>query len=515
MTDNHAHVHAPTQTHRRTGLALAVICVAQLMIVLDATVMNVALPSIREDLGFSAVGLTWVITAYSLTFGGLLLFGGRTGDLYGRRRMFTFGVGLFAIASLLGGLAQSEAWLIFARALQGVGGAIAAPTALALIATTFREGDERNRAFGLYAAMAASGGAVGLLLGGILTDVASWRWALFINVPIGLFVVLLAPRVLGDSRGSGNRLDVPGAVTITAGMMALVYGLTNAATKSWSDDATIISLAAAAVLVVAFVLVELRSSAPLLPFRILRNRNRSGAYLTMLGLAAALFAVFFFTSQYLQVVEGWSPLRTGIGFLPMPLTIMFMSMVVVRRIAIRWGVRPLLIAGPALVITSMLVLRTLDVSSGYLGVLAGLMPLAFGMGCVFVPLTMTAVAGVAPNETGLASALLNTGQQLGGAVGLAVLGTASAHAASNRAEELAAGAGSGMSRVAIEHDIFVHGQSAAFTGGVALAAFALVASLILVRNTPTPGAAAPAAATPDADADVEVEVEAPGEPIEA
>jgi EmrB/QacA subfamily drug resistance transporter len=505
VTHAPAQIHAPTQTHRRTGLALAIICIAQLMIVLDATVMNVALPSIQHDLGFSAVGLTWVITAYSLTFGGLLLFGGRTGDLYGRRRMFTFGVGLFAIASLLGGLAQTEAWLIIARALQGVGGAIAAPTALALIATTFREGDERNRAFGLYAAMAASGGAVGLLLGGILTDVASWRWALFINVPIGLFVVVLAPRVLGDSRGSGNRLDVPGAVTITAGMMSLVYGLTNAATKSWSDTNTIIALAAAAVLVIAFVLVELRAPAPLLPFRILANRNRSGVYLTMLGLAAALFAVFFFTSQYLQVVEGWGPLRTGFGFLPMPLTIMFMSMVVVRRIANRFGVRPRLLAGPILVMTSMIILRTLEVSSGYPGVLAGLMPLAFGMGCVFVPLTMTAVSGVAPHETGLASALLNTGQQLGGAVGLAVLGTAAAHAASNRAAELAAGAGRGMSAEGISHDIFVHGQSAAFTGGIVMAGFALVASLVLIRNPAKPGA-------PAVDAS-KAELERAGEPV--
>jgi EmrB/QacA subfamily drug resistance transporter len=483
---------APTQTHRRPGLALAIICIAQLMVVLDATVMNVALPSIRADLHFSAANLTWVITAYSLTFGGLLLFGGRTGDLYGRRRMFTIGVGLFAFASLLGGLAQSELTLILARALQGVGGTIAAPTALALIATTFREGDERNRAFGVFATMAASGAAVGLMLGGILTDVASWRWALFINVPIGAAVVFLAPRILGDSKGSGDKLDVPGAVTVTAGMTSLVYGLTNAATHSWDHVGTIVALAASAVLLASFVFVERRATAPLLPMHILRDRNRTGAYLTMLGIASAMFAVFFFTSQYLQIVEDWSPLRTGIGFLPMPLTIMFMSLVVIRRAIPRIGTRIPLTIGPILVVASMVLLSQLTAHSGYPAFLAGLLVLAVGMGCNFVPLTVTAVAGVAPRDTGLASALLNTGQQLGGAVGLAVLGTVAVHASKDRAAELGAAAGATQSSV---NDIFVAGQQAAFTGGIVLAALALLASLLLIR-TPRPGQVAPAAPDP-------------------
>lgn len=481
---------APTQTHRHPGLALAIICVAQLMVVLDATVMNVALPSIQKDLGFTNAGLTWVITAYSLTFGGLLLFGGRTGDLYGRRKMFIFGVGLFGVASVAGGLAQTEAWLIIARAVQGIGGAIAAPTALALIATTFREGEERNRAFGLYAAMAASGAAVGLLLGGILTDLASWPWALFINAPIALFVVILAPRVLGDSKGSGNKLDIPGAVTVTGGMLSLVYGLTNAATHAWTDTATIAALAASAVLLVAFVLIESRHPAPLLPFRILSNAARTGAYVTMLCLACALFATFFFTSQFFQVVEGWRPVKTGVAFLPMPLTIMFMSMVVVRRVVARVGIRPLVITGPLLVTLSMVLLGTMTETTGYLGVLVGIMPLALGMGCMFVPLTMTAVAGVAPHETGLASALLNTGQQLGGAVGLAILGTLAARASDDRAATLAERGSYASSPEAFAHDVFVHGQSAAFHGAIVFGVLAFIAAFVLIRPKAVPPTAA-------------------------
>jgi len=449
------------------------------MVVLDATVMNVALTSIKTDLGFSASGLTWVITAYSLAFGGLLLFGGRTGDLFGRRRMFMIGVGLFAAASLVGGLAQSEAWLIIARAAQGAGGAIAAPTALALIATTFH-GEARTKAFGVYAAMAASGGALGLLLGGILTDVASWRWALFINVPIGLFVVLLAPRVLDESQGSGSKLDLPGAITATAGMSSLVYGLSNAGTSSWGDTVTIGALAAAVVFLVTFVLIERRHAAPLMPLRIFGDRNRTGAYLIMLFLAGALFTTFFFTSQYQQVVHGWSPFKTGLGFLPMPITIMFMSIVVCRRYIPKIGVRPFLLAGPVLAGLAMLVLSSLGVNSGYPHFVGGLLLLGLGMGCVFVPLTVTAVAGVAPHETGLASALLNTGQQVGGAIGLAVFGTIASHADTDRAGQLVRDGVSPTSDQFMS-DVFVHGQSAAFAGAIAASGLALVASLLLIR----------------------------------
>lgn len=467
-----------TAAPRNGALALAVICIAQLMVVLDATVMNVALPSIRNDLGFSASGLTWVITSYSLAFGGLLLFGGRTGDLFGRRRMFMIGVALFAAASLAGGLAQTEAWLIAARVAQGVGGAIAAPTALALIVTTF-QGDARNRAFGVYAAMAASGGALGLLVGGILTDAASWRWALFINVPIGLAVLLLAPRALNESQGSGSKLDLPGALTVTVGMSSLVYGLSNAATDGWTAAITVATLVAAVVLLILFVMIELRSAAPLMPLRIFSSRDRTGAYLIMLLQAAALFAIFFFTSQYQQIVHGWSSFRTGLGFLPMPLVIMFMSIVVVRRVIPRVGVRPFLLMGPLLAGCGLFVLSSLDTGSGYPHLLGGLLLLGLGMGSLFVPLTITAVAGVAPQETGLASALLNSGQQIGGAIGLAVFGTIAARASEDRASDLAGS--SSLSAAQIASDSFVHGQSLAFSAAIISTALALVAAITLIR----------------------------------
>lgn len=489
MTDS-----LPTTAPRNGALALAVICIAQLMVVLDSTVMNVALPTIRNDLGFSPSGLTWVITSYSLAFGGLLLFGGRTGDLFGRRRMFMVGVAVFAAASLLGGLAQSEAWLIAARVAQGVGGAIAAPTALALIATTFH-GDARTRAFGVYAAMAASGGALGLLVGGMLTDLASWRWALFINVPIGMLVLLLAPRALDESQGSDSKLDLPGALSVTAGVSSLVYGLSNAATDGWTAAVTVASLVGAVALLGLFVVVELRSAAPLMPLRIFASRDRTGAYLIMLLNAAALFAVFFFTSQYQQIVHGWNSFETGLGFLPMPLTIMVMSLVVVRRLTPRVGVRPFLLVGPLLAGSGLFVLASLDTGSGYPHLLGGLLLTGLGMGCLVVPLTITAVAGVAPRETGLASALLNSGQQIGGAIGLAVFGSIAARAAEDRASDLAGSAS--LSAAQIASDSFVQGQSAAFSVAIVSAALALVVAVTLIRGArPTPQPPrVPAAAT--------------------
>jgi len=486
----------PSNAIRNGGLALAVICVAQLMVILDATVVNVALPSIRRDLDFSLDNLTWVITAYSLAFGGLLLFGGRTGDLFGRRRMFMIGIALFAGASLVGGFANSEEMLIIARAAQGAGGAIAAPTALALLATTFTEPVARARAFGLFAAMAASGGALGLLIGGALTDYASWRWALFINAPIGAVVLFLAPRVLNESQGSGTKLDLPGAITVTAGMSTLVYGLTKASTDGWASTTTVVTLAVAAALLVAFVLIEHVSTHPLMPFRIFADRNRTGAYLIMLFLAAAMFTTFYFMAQFQQNVHGWSPFHTGVGFLPIPVTIMFMSMVVVRRLIPRIGIRPFLTVGPILVICSMVSFAHIDASSSYWPFLGSLLLLGLGMGCSFVPLTMTAVNGVAPHETGLASALLNTGQQVGGAIGLAAFGTVFAHAAADRATEIGRRAGTTSGQA----DIFVTGQHHAFAAAIVVAVLALVASLALIRvNRVAPPTPAPVTAPALAD----------------
>jgi EmrB/QacA subfamily drug resistance transporter len=467
----------PSHATRNGGLALAVICVAQLMVILDATVVNVALPSIRHDLDFSLDNLTWVVTAYSLAFGGLLLFGGRTGDLFGRRRMFMIGIALFAGASLVGGFANSEEMLIIARAAQGAGGAIAGPTALALLATTITEAAARARAFGLFAAMAASGGALGLLIGGALTDYASWRWALFINAPIGAVVLFLAPRVLNESQGSGTKLDLPGAITVTAGMSTLVYGLTKASSDGWGSTTTVVTLAIAAALLVAFVLIEHVSTHPLMPFQIFADRNRTGAYLIMLFLAGAMFTTFYFMAQFQQNVHGWSPFHTGVGFLPIPVTIMFMSIVVVRRLIPTVGIRPFLTVGPILAICSMVAFSHIDASSSYWPFLGSLLMLGLGMGCSFVPLTMTAVNGVAPHETGLASALLNTGQQVGGAIGLAAFGTVFAHAAADRASEI----GRRASTTTGQADVFVTGQQHAFAAAIVVAVLALIASLALIR----------------------------------
>src|SRR6202453_4593451 len=306
---------------RRLGLALAVIAAAQLMVVLDSTIVNVALPHIQRALGFSDTNLEWVVNAYALAFGGLLLLGGRSGDLRGRRRVFIAGIVLFSVASLAGGFATDQAWLLTARVIQGIGGAFAAPTALALIAVTFPEGRPRNRAMGVYAAMSVGGAAVGLVAGGLLTTYASWRWVMFVNVPIGIVVAVLALRVLPESERRSGRFDLPGAVTVTAGVAALVYGLSNAATTQngvshWGDTKVIISLVAAVVLLVAFVFIEVRSKHALLPMRVLRNRNRSRSYLVMLLLGTALVGMFFFLTLFVQDVWLYGALQAGMAFLP-------------------------------------------------------------------------------------------------------------------------------------------------------------------------------------------------------
>jgi EmrB/QacA subfamily drug resistance transporter len=307
--------------HKHAGLALVLICAVQMMVILDGTIVNIALPSIQHQLHFSAPGLEWVITAYALTFGGLLLLGGRSGDLFGRRRMFTIGVIIFTAASLLGGFATDQLWLIAARVLQGVGGAIASPTALALIQNTYPEGPKRSRAMGVYAAMSGAGGSLGLLLGGILTDIASWRWVLFVNVPIGLTVAIVAPRVLGTTPTRHGRLDLPGAMSVTLGMASLVFGLSRAATAGWSDRYTVAALALAVILLVTFVVIESKSPHAVMPLHIFKDRNRAGSYVIMLCLAAAMFATFFFITQFVQNILGYSPLKAGFAFLPMTIGI--------------------------------------------------------------------------------------------------------------------------------------------------------------------------------------------------
>ncbi|MGH9103914.1 MAG: MFS transporter [Acidimicrobiales bacterium] len=419
------------------GLALVVIAGAQLMVVLDATIVNVALPSIRRALHFSGPNLEWVVTAYALTFGGLLLLGGRTGDLFGRRRMFMIGIGVFAVSSLVGGLATSQAWLIASRAAQGVGGAIASPTALALVATTFAEGPARNKAMGVYAAMSGAGGAIGLLAGGVLTDLVSWRWVLFVNVPIAALVLLVAPRVLAESGTRAGKLDLPGAMSVTGGMALLVYGLTNAASHGWGATGTVVPLLLAVALLVLFVAIETRSRQPLMPLRIFANRDRSGAYAVMLCIGAALFAMFFFLTQYIQNILGFSPLLAGVAFLPVAVAISA-SAIGVSRLVTRIGPRAPITVGPILAAAGLAWLSRIGAGSGYLSVLGPMIVLGLGMGISFVPLTLTAVAGVREQETGLASALLNTGQQIGGAIGLAALGTVASTTIKSKVAQLAA-----------------------------------------------------------------------------
>ena len=373
---------APT---RRLGLALAVIAAAQLMVVLDATIVNVALPHIQTALGFSGTNLEWVVNAYALAFGGLLLLGGRSGDLLGRRRVFIAGILLFTLASLAGGFATDQAWLLGARVIQGIGAAFAAPTALSLIAVTFPEGPPRNRAMGVYAAMSVAGGAVGLIAGGLLVQFASWRWVFFVNVPIGLLVAFMATRVLPESDRRRGRFDLPGAITASLGLASLVYGLSNAATtpngvSHWGDTKVIVSLAAAVVLLVAFGIIETRSKHALMPIRVLRSRDRSGAYLISLCVGTALFGMFFFLTLFVQDVWRYDALRTGISYLPM-VGMILVATAAASQLVSRIGARPLMIAGSVIATGGMFWLSRITEHSHYVsGLLGPMMVTATGLG---------------------------------------------------------------------------------------------------------------------------------------
>jgi len=474
--------------HRHTGVALVLICAVQLMVILDGTIVNIALPSIQHQLHFSATSLEWVITAYALAFGGLLLLGGRSGDLYGRRRMFTVGVVVFTSASLLGGFATDQAWLVAARVAQGVGGAIASPTALALIQNTFPEGPRRSRAMGVYAAMSGAGGSLGLLLGGILTDVASWRWVLFVNVPIGASVAVLAPRFLGTTPTRPGRLDLPGALTVTLGMTSLVFGLSRAATAGWSDGLTVGALVAAAVLLGVFLAIETRSPHALMPLHIFAERNRAAAYAIMLTLASAMFATFFFITQFVQDILGYSPLRAGVAFLPMTVGIGGTATIMSRLVG-RVGTRRPMTVGPLVVASGLLWLSFVGVHAPYLAVMGPLVMVAIGMGSTFVPLTLTVMARVQQGEAGLASALLNTGQQIGGSLGLAVLVTvATAVTTSHRV--VLRRTMPHLSHRALGHLATTAGYDAAFRIGSAVALVGFTIALVGVRS---PGRVAEAA----------------------
>ena len=484
----------------RLGLALVVIATAQLMVVLDATIVNVALPHIQSALKFSGSGLEWVVNAYALTFGGLLLLGGRAGDILGRRRVFIGGIVLFSVASLLGGFATTQEWLLAARALQGVGGAIIAPTALSLVTTTFPEGPARNRAMGVYAAMSIAGGAVGLIAGGLLTTYFSWSWVLFVNVPIGIAVALAAPRVLGDSRGTRGRFDLPGAITGTLGLASLVYGLSSAATSPngvshWGDTKVVASLIAAVVLLASFIVIEMRSRHALMPLRIFRNRDRSASYVIMLCVGTALFGMFFFLTIFVENVWGYSALRTGLAYLPMMATVMAMAGVSAQLVP-RIGARPLLLVGSATATGGMFWLSRINEHSHYAsGLLGPMLVTAAGMGMLFMPLTLVALSRVDDRDAGLASSLLNTGQQVGGSIGLAVLGTVAwtvvadsvrkasvAAAAAARAGHPLHGTVAQLKVAIYDHALSV-GFSRGFEVSAGIALLALIVTIAFIRVT--------------------------------
>jgi EmrB/QacA subfamily drug resistance transporter len=478
--------------HVHPNLALVVIAAAQLMVVLDATIVNIALPNIHRALSFSPTGLSWVLNAYTLVFGGLLLLGGRTGDLFGRRRMFMIGVLLFAVASLAGGFAQDKGFLLAMRAVQGVGGAIASPTALSLITTTFAQGPARNRAFGVYAAVSGAGAAIGLILGGVLTDLLSWRWVFFVNAPIGIALAIVAPYVIVETeRRKAAALDVPGAIASTGGMAALVYGFIHAATSGWGETTTILSFLIAAVFLTGFVVIESRTANPIMPLRLFRSQTRVGSYVVMLVLGAAVFAMFYFLTQFVQGVLGYSPLKAGFAFLPVSAVIVVVAQVASRIVA-KLGAQPLIVAGTILTGFGLLLLSTLSTDSTYVvHVLPAIALIATGMGFVFVPITLTAVGGVADSDSGIASAMLNVCQQVGGTIGLSALVTVFSAASKHDVKANAAT----LHGAALAQHAFTHGADAAFRAGAVFALFGLVAALLLIRvragESPSSAAEAP------------------------
>jgi EmrB/QacA subfamily drug resistance transporter len=494
----------------RLGLALLVLATAQLMVVLDATIVNVALPHIQRALGFSGSGLEWVVNAYALTFGGLLLLGGRAGDLLGRRKMFIAGLLLFSAASLAGGFANSEAFLLTARAVQGAGGALVAPAALSLITNTFPEGPPRTRAFGVYAAMSIAGGAIGLIGGGLLTTYASWRWVLFVNVPIGAAVALAAPRVLAETPRRRGRFDLPGALTGTGGIAALVYGLISAATSPngvshWADPKVLAALTAAVVLLAAFAVIETRSPNALLPVRLLRDRTRTGAYLSYAGVGIFIFGMFFFLTVFMQTVWGYSPLKTGVAYLPFT-TALFIGAGAVAQLVPKIGARPILLVGSAAAAGGLYWLSRISEHATYASAVLGpTLVIGAGAALLFVTLSLVALNRVPEADSGVASSLLNTGQQAGGSLGLAVLGTVAWTVVANsiHAQAAAARAGhpvhpSAAQLMAAYHHALATGFGRAFlvAAGIALLTLAINIAVIRVRRADLAGARQPVPAAP-------------------
>jgi EmrB/QacA subfamily drug resistance transporter len=472
------HLTHPDGRVTNKTLALVVVAISQLMVVLDATIVNVAIPSIRDALHVQSEGdLQWVVTAYTLTFGGFLLLGGKLADRIGRRRVFVWGAVLFAIASFLGGIAGNLGLLIAARALQGMGGALMSPAALSLLTVIFAEGKERNKALGIWSTITAGGAALGLVLGGLLTEYASWRWVLFVNVPVALLAFLGAERFVPESKDEGAQgFDVPGAVLVTGGLMALVFALVKGNQYGWGSGKTLGTLALAAVLLAAFVVVQQRVTAPLVPFRLFKSRSLAGADIGAVFFGAGIFAMFFFLILWMQVVNGWSPIKSGLSVLPMPVLI-GVSAGISAQLLSKIGPRPMLTAGPLVAALGMLTLGLrLEPHSSYVTVvLPSLALVALGMGAAFVALTSSAVAGVPQEDAGIASALLNAGQQVGGALGLAILTAVS----TTRTTHLLEGGASASREAATK--ALVDGWSLGFIVGAVFLAISAVVMTSLVR----------------------------------
>jgi EmrB/QacA subfamily drug resistance transporter len=473
--------------------ALVFIALAQLMVVLDSTIVNIALPSAQQDLGISDGNRQWVVTAYALAFGGLLLFGGRIADLWGRKRAFVVGLAGFALASALGGAATNEAMMFGARALQGAFGAMLAPAALSLLAVTFTDAKERAKAFGIYGAIAGGGAAVGLILGGFLTEYLDWRWTFFVNIPFAVVAAAGAWFVIHEPQGSRNRsgLDVPGVFLSTLGLVALVYGFTRAESEGWSESVTVGMFVASAVLLIAFVLVESRVKAPLLPLRVVTDRNRGGVYLS-LGLAIiAMFGLFLFLTYYLQIVKGYSPVKTGFAFLPMVAGMITGSTQIGTRLMTR--VPPRLLMGPGFLVAAvgMLLLTQLEIDTSYAGVLLpGMVLLGLGMGTAFMPAMSMATQGVRPQDAGVASAMVNTSQQVGGAIGTALLNTIAASATASYITDHIGGASNRTQQQLVQIQGQVQGYASAIwlAVGILVAASAIALTLINVGRPGGPAA---------------------------
>lgn len=474
----------PTRTRRarpdRPRLVLATILTAQLMVVLDMSIVNVALPHMQQALGFSPTGLSWVVNAYSLAFGGLLLLGARSGDLLGRRPTFLAGITVFTLASLAGGFATTGAALVAARVVQGVGAAFAAPATLSLLTTMFPEGRERTRALGLYTAVSIGGASLGMVVGGVLTEIASWRWVMLVNVPIGIVVATTAYLAVPHTPRRHGRFDLAGAVTSTLGVSGIVYGFVHAASDGWGDPVTLLSIVLGVGLVAAFVNIERTAEEPITPLSLFASRIRSGALLARAFLVAGAMGAFFFLTQYLQDVLGLSPIRAGLAFLPLTAMLFLASQASSRGLVERFGERRVMVAGASLTLLSLLWLTRLDAHSGYADVLLSLVVLGLGNGLAFVPLTSSALHGVRPDEAGAAAGLVNVAQQLGSALGLAGLVTVSGHA--SRSVDLAPG----LSAVARAHTTFLSGAHAAFEAATVMLVVTLFIVAFVVRRADAP-----------------------------